>query len=60
MSVITEHRLRILFADRGYRVRQIRRHRHYWVQAERESGGPPFCVSVATTPGSTEISERGE
>jgi hypothetical protein len=53
MAIVTEHRLRRLFADRGYRVREVRRNRHYWVQAERESGGPPFYVTVATTPGST-------
>jgi hypothetical protein len=53
MAIVSEHRLRRLFADRGYRVREIRRNRHYWIKAERESGGPPFCVSVSTTPGST-------
>jgi len=53
MAIVSEHRLRRLFAARGYRIHEIRHRRHYWVQAQRESGGPPFCVSVATTPGST-------
>jgi hypothetical protein len=46
MTIITEHRLRRLFADRGYRVHEIRCNRHYWVQVERESGSPRFFVSV--------------
>jgi hypothetical protein len=47
---ITEHRLRRLFADRGYRIHEIRCNRHWWVKVERESGGPRFSVSVSTTP----------
>jgi hypothetical protein len=50
MTTVTEHRLRRLFADRGYRVHQIRRNRNYWVQVERESGSPRFFVSAAATP----------
>jgi hypothetical protein len=50
MSVITEHRLRRLFADRGFRVHEIRCNRHWWVKVERETGGLKFSVSVAMTP----------
>ncbi len=50
MTIVTEHRLRRLFADRGYRIHEIRHNRHYWVKIERESGGPKFCVSVSITP----------
>jgi hypothetical protein len=47
---ITEHKLRWLFQDRGYRVHEIRRNKHYWVKVERDSGGPQFGVAVALTP----------
>jgi hypothetical protein len=47
---ITEHRLRRLFADRGFRIREIRRNRHYWIKVQRDSGGPQFSVAVALTP----------
>jgi hypothetical protein len=47
---ITEYRLRRLFADRGFRVREIRCNRHWWCKVERESGGPTFGVAVSVTP----------
>jgi hypothetical protein len=49
---VTERRLRQLFADAGFRIRDLRCNRHWWVQIEREDGaGPAFSVAVPTSPG---------
>ena len=51
---VTERRLRQLFADAGFRVRDWRCNKHYWVEVEREDGaGPVFSVAVAVSPGNT-------
>jgi hypothetical protein len=50
MTAITERRLKRLFADRGYRIHEIRHNRHYWVKIGRESGGPKFNIAVSMTP----------
>jgi hypothetical protein len=47
---ITERTLRRLFADAGFRIRDLRCNHHYWVQVERETGGPVFGVPVSTSP----------
>jgi hypothetical protein len=48
---ITERKLRQMFADAGFRVRSVRCNSHYWVEVQREHGGPEFnVVSVSTSP----------
>lgn len=49
-TTITEFRLRRLFADRGFRIHEARKNRHWWCRIARVEGGPAFPVSVAITP----------
>jgi hypothetical protein len=48
--IITEHRLRRLFADRGFKVHEIRCNRHWVARVARDSGGPKFNVVVSRSP----------
>jgi hypothetical protein len=47
---ITEHRLRRLFRDAGFRVHEIRCRKHWVVSVARDGGGPKFSVAVPVTP----------
>jgi hypothetical protein len=47
---ITETRLRRLFQDRGFRVHEVRRNRHWWAKVARQDGGPLFSMAVSLTP----------
>jgi hypothetical protein len=47
--IITEHRLRRLFADRGFKVHEIRCNRHWVARVARDSGGPSQCRRFAIT-----------
>ena len=48
---INERRLRTLFADQGYCVREIRAGKHWVATVERDDGnGSPFNVTVARSP----------
>jgi hypothetical protein len=50
MSVITERKLRTLFADEGYRVLEIRSNRHWVAKVAKEDGGRPLTITVSRTP----------
>jgi len=47
---INEFKLRRLFADRGFRIHEARKNKHWWCRVARVGGGPSFFVSVALTP----------
>jgi hypothetical protein len=47
---ITERALRQMFVAAGFRIRGVRCNSHWWVQVQREDGGPVFGVPVSTSP----------
>lgn len=48
---INERRLRTLFSDQGYRVREIRAGKHWVARVERnDRNGSPFNIVVARSP----------
>jgi hypothetical protein len=49
--MITERRLRHLFAAQGFDVVAIRNNRHWVVSVARNGGGAAFTVTVARSPG---------
>jgi hypothetical protein len=50
MMHINERRLRQMFSDQGFCVREIRAGRHWVARVERNDGGLQFNVVVARTP----------
>jgi hypothetical protein len=50
MTIITERRLRRLFADRGFEVHGIRCNKHWVATVARTDGGPRFNVVVSRSP----------
>jgi hypothetical protein len=48
--MITERKLRRLFSDQGFKVHEIRQHKHWVATVARHEGGLLFNVAVSLTP----------